>query len=64
LGDASAGRLVPITPVEQARRVQALEEALQEFDSMPDNDPPGAWDEAMRDLDAHRPHRRLFEGIV
>jgi len=64
LGDASAHRLVPITPVEQARRVQAFEEALQEIDSMPHNDPAGAWDEAMRDLDAHRPHRKLFEGIV
>jgi len=64
LGDTPAHRLLPITPVEQARRVQAFEEALQEFDSTPDNDPPGAWEEAMRDLDAHRPHRRLFEGIV
>jgi hypothetical protein len=64
LGNASAHRLLPITPVEQARRVQAFEEALQEFDSMPDNDPPGAWEEAMRDLDTHRPHRKLFEGIL
>jgi len=64
LGHAFAHRLLPITPDEQARRVQAFEEALQEFDSMPDNDPPGAWEEAMRDLDAHRPHRKLFEGIV
>jgi hypothetical protein len=31
--------------------------------AMPDEDPPGAWEEAMRDLDAHRPHRKLFEGL-
>jgi hypothetical protein len=61
---ATAHRLSPITPVEQAKRVQAFEEVLQEFDLMPDNDPPGAWEEAMRDLDAQRPHRKLFEGIL
>jgi hypothetical protein len=44
--------------------VKAFDEGLKEFDSMPDNDPPGAWEEAMRDLDAQRPHRKLFEGIV
>ena len=31
---------------------------------MPDEDPPGAWEEAMRDLDAQRPHRKLFEGAM
>jgi hypothetical protein len=25
--------------------------------AMPDEDPPGAWEAAMRDLDAHCPHR-------
>jgi hypothetical protein len=30
---------------------------------MPDEDPPGAWEEAMRDPDEHRPHRKLFEGL-
>jgi hypothetical protein len=54
----------PINPVEQALRVQAFDEAVKEFQSMPDNDPPGAWEEAMRDLDAHRPHRTLFDGIL
>ena len=31
--------------------------------ALPDEDPPGAWEEAMRDLDAQRPHRKLFEGL-
>jgi hypothetical protein len=31
--------------------------------AMPDEDPPGAWEEAMRDLDAQRPHRKLLEGL-
>jgi hypothetical protein len=62
--DPSSNRMSPINPVEQALRVQAFDEAVKEFQSMPDNDPPGAWEEAMRDLDAHRPHRTLFDGIL
>lgn len=63
-GDLASNGTSSINSDEQARRVQAFEDALQEFRSMPDNDPPGAWEEAMRDLDAHRPHRKLFDGIV
>jgi hypothetical protein len=29
---------------------------------MPGEDLPGSWEEAMRDLDAQGPHRKLFEG--
>jgi hypothetical protein len=59
--DAS-GRILPITPEEQARNARAIAETIKWMMAMPDDDPPGAWEEAMRDLDAHRPHRKLFEG--
>jgi hypothetical protein len=56
------GRVLPLTPEEQARNARAIAAFIEEMAAMPDEDPPGAWEEAMRDLDAHRPHRKLFEG--
>jgi hypothetical protein len=57
------GRVAPITPAEQARDAKAIAELVERMLAMPDEDPPGAWEEAMRDLDEHRPHRKLFEGL-
>jgi hypothetical protein len=57
------GRAFPITPEEQARNDKAIADLVDRMLAMPDEDPPGAWEEAMRDLDAHRPHRKLFEGL-
>jgi hypothetical protein len=57
------GRVLPITPEEQARNARAIAELVERMLAMPDEDPPGAWEEAMRDLDAHRAHRKLFEGL-
>jgi hypothetical protein len=57
------GHVLPITPEEQARNAKAVAELVERMLAMPDEDPPGAWEEAMRDLDAHRPHRKLFEGL-
>ena len=59
----AAGRVRPITPEEQARSARAIADLVELMLAMPDEDPPGAWEEAMRDLDAHRPHRKLFEGL-
>jgi hypothetical protein len=56
------GRILPITPEQQARDARAIAAFIERMQAMPDEDPPGAWEEAMRDLDAHRPHRKLFEG--
>ena len=42
---------------------EAIADLVERMLAMPDEDPPGAWEEAMRDLDAHRPHRKLFEGL-
>ncbi len=52
-----------MTPEEQARNARAIAAFVERMLAMPDEDPPGAWEEAMRDLDAHRPHRKLFEGL-
>jgi hypothetical protein len=59
----ATGRVLPITPEEQARNARAIAAFVERMLAMPDEDPPGAWEEAMRDLDAHRPHRKLFEGM-
>jgi hypothetical protein len=57
------GRVLPITPEEQDRNARAIAAFVELMLTMPDEDPPGAWEEAMRDLDAPRPHRKLFEGL-
>jgi hypothetical protein len=57
------GRVRTITPEELARNAKAIAELVDRMLAMPDEDPPGAWEEAMRDLDANRPHRKLFEGL-
>jgi hypothetical protein len=59
----ATGRILPITPEEQARDARAIAAFVERMLAMPDEDPPGAWEEAMRDLDALRPHRKLFEGL-
>ncbi len=56
-------QVLPITPEEQARDARAIAELVERMLAMPDEDPPGAWEEAMRNLDAQRPHRKLFEGL-
>jgi hypothetical protein len=61
--DPVTGRAFRITPEEQARNAKAIADLVDRMLAMPDEDPPGAWEEAMRDLDAHRPHRKLFEGL-
>ena len=57
------GRVRPISAEEQAQNARAIADLVERMLAMPDEDPPGAWEEAMRDLDAHRPHRKLFEGL-
>jgi hypothetical protein len=59
----ATGRILAITPEEQARNARAIAELVERMLAMRDEDPPGAWEEAMRDLDANRPHRKLFEGL-
>jgi hypothetical protein len=57
------GRFRPITREEQAEKARTVAAFVEKMLAMPDEDPPGAWEEAVRDLDAHRPHRKLFDGL-
>jgi hypothetical protein len=59
----ATGRVLPITPEEHAQDVKAIAAFVELMFALPDEDPPGAWEEAMRDFDAQRPHRKLFEGL-
>jgi hypothetical protein len=59
----SSGRVLPITPEQQAEDAKAIAAFVELMFALPDDDPPGAWEQAMRDLDAQRPHRKLFEGL-
>jgi hypothetical protein len=58
----ATGHVLPITPEEQARDARGIAAFVEWMLARPDEDPPGTWEEAMRDLDAQRPHRKLFEG--
>jgi hypothetical protein len=58
----ATGRVRPITQDQHARNERAIAKLVEEMLAMPDEDPPGAWEDAMRDLDAQRPHRKLLEG--
>ena len=59
----ATGRVLPIGPEEQAQDAKAVAAFVELMFALPDDDPPGVWEEAMRDLDAQRPHRKLFEGL-
>lgn len=59
----ATGRVLPITPEEQARDANAIAAFVELMYALPVDDPTGAWEEARRDLDAQRPHRKLFEGL-
>ena len=57
------GRVLPITPDEQARIARAIAAVIQRMYALTAEDPPEVWQEAMRDLDAHRPHRKPLERL-
>ncbi len=51
----ATGRVLPITPEEQAQDAKAVAKFVELMHALPDDDPPGSWEEVMRDLDAKRP---------
>ncbi len=59
----TTGRVLPITPEEQVQDAEAVAAFVELMFALPDDDPPSPWEGAMRDLDAQRPHRKLFEGF-
>ncbi len=60
----SSGRVVSISAKDQAQDARSIVDFVERMLALPDEDPPGTWEEAMRDLDAHRPFRKLFEGLL
>lgn len=62
--DAEGNRL-PETDEERARRSAAFQRMLDEWDQQPTDemDTDEAWEQFMRNVDAERPHRKLFEGL-
>jgi hypothetical protein len=59
------GRLLPISDEVQKARADAIRRMFAVWDTIPDDDPPGLWEEAMRNLDAGRPPgAKKFEGII
>jgi hypothetical protein len=58
------GRLIPISEEENKLRSDAAIRTIKAAAKIPDNEGDDVrWREAMRDLDAQRPHRPLFEGM-
>ncbi|MGC8642880.1 MAG: hypothetical protein ACP5XB_23730 [Isosphaeraceae bacterium] len=60
----ASGSVVSISAEAQVQDAKAVADFVERMLALPDEDPPGAWEEAMRDLDEHRPFRRLFEGLL
>ena len=60
----ATGRVVPITPEEQARDAMAIADLVERMLAMPDEDPPGAWEEAMRNLDPATPPQALRGSLL
>jgi hypothetical protein len=57
------GRIPPMTEEERRRRNEALIETLSVMAEVPDEDPPGSFDELVRGINDGRPHRPIPKGI-
>jgi hypothetical protein len=57
------GKLPPINEEERRLRAEALRETLEAISLIPDDDPPGTFEEFMRGIDEGRPHRPMFKGM-
>jgi hypothetical protein len=57
------GRLLPISEEEQRVRAEAFARMIDEWRDLPEDDPPGSYEDALRGIDEGRPHRKLFQGM-
>ena len=57
------GKIPAMTEEERHQRSEALRETLEAIAKMPDDDPPGSFEEFMRGIDEGRPHRPMFKGM-
>jgi hypothetical protein len=60
----AAGRLLPVSDEERARRSEHLRRLFEEWERQPPDptDSEEIWEQVMRGIDEERPHRKLFEG--
>jgi hypothetical protein len=56
------GKIPRMTEEERRLRSEALRETLEAIAQIPDDDPPGSFEEFMRGIDEGRPHRPMFKG--
>ena len=62
--DAATGRTAPLSDDESKARRAATIRAIDAIARITDEtDTEELWVQGMRDIDAHRPHRKLFEGM-
>ena len=56
------GKLRALTDEEHRHRIESTQQRLAEIAEMTEDDPSGAFEEFMRNIDESRPHRPLFQG--
>jgi hypothetical protein len=56
------GKLLRLSDIERRERRESARRRLAEIAQLPDDDPPGAFEEFMRGIDEGRPHRPMFKG--
>ena len=62
--DPATGQLLPMSDEERAARRDAAIRAIKALSRMTDEtDDDALWEEVYRNIDAGRPHRKLFEGM-
>jgi hypothetical protein len=52
-----------MTEEERREHLESVRRGLAEIAEMTDEDPPGAIEQFMRNLDEGRPHRPMFKGM-
>jgi hypothetical protein len=57
------GKIIRLTEEERKAWCEAARQRLAEIAQMPDDDPPGAFEEFMRGIDEGRPHRPMYKGM-
>jgi hypothetical protein len=62
--DPATGRLLPMSDEERATRRAVAIRAIKALGKITDEtDTDEVWEEVYRNIDAGRPHRKLFEGM-
>lgn len=57
------GKFLRMSEEERRKHLESARRRLAEIAAMTDEDPPGAFEQFMRNLDEGRPHRPMFRGM-